>query len=364
LFDAPCYLDTPDQGSVTMRDVDMSERQGGGLADKILLTGIRGYVGRHAALTLLRAGLQVCGCLRRLTQAEEVRAALRPHLSPEAMDRLCFVEVDLLSDDAWAAAMVDIGMVVHTAAPFVIEEPADPQDLIRPTVEGTLRVMRMARASGVKRMIMVSSTAAMMHPRRKGVQTEEDWGEEDSVSVYTRAKILAERAAWEFAAQQGVDLTVVNPGLILGPPLGESYGASVGVIRRLLRGRDPMMPLLGIVMVDVRDVAEALLRVLQRPDVAVGKRYAVVSGLMTLPNIGRLLKETYPRRRIATMQAPIWLLRLYALWDPEVAAILPNVGVLPELSNAKARAELGMAFIPPGESVKATAEWLLEKRVV
>lgn len=328
------------------------------MAGNILLTGINGYVGRHAALQMLRAGYGVRGCVRRLSQAEEVRRALRPHLPAEALQRLCFVEVDLLADEAWAAAMVGMTAVVHAAGPFVTEEPANPQDVIRPLVEGTLRVMRMARLSGVRRMVFVSSTSAILDPTRPGPRTEADWADTAAGTAFARGKVMAERHAWDHASQEGLNLTVLNPGLILGPPLGERYGASVGVVRRLLRGRDPMMPLLGLVLVDVRDVAKATLRAIERPE-AVGKRYAVVSGPMTLHAITRLLKQTYPRRRLATMVAPRWLLQLYSLWDAEAAGILPSWGYMPELPNALVRADLDMAFIPPAVTVQDTAEWLL-----
>ena len=218
----------------------------------------------------------------------------------------------------------------------------------------------MARAAGVRRVIMTSSTATIVDAARDGVQDERDWVDPDAptTSVTTRVKVQAERAAWDYAQRHDMQLTVINPGLILGPPLDRHYGASVAVISRILAGGDPMVPLVGLAFGDVRDVAEMHLRAMQRPMTA-GKRYIGVAGTMTLPEIARLIKQTYPRRRIATLTAPRWLLQLYTLWDPQVQAILPMLGHIPRLSNLQARQDLGMAFASPADTVKATADWLV-----
>ncbi len=340
-------------------------QEGGTMADHILLTGISGFIAKHVALKLLGAGYAVRGTLRRLDRAEEVRKALRPHLNAEAMERLSFVQADLEDDAGWSAAMADVAAVVHTASPFPVEQPKDAQVLIRPAVEGTLRVLKAAREAGVRRVILTSSTAAVVDGGVKGMQDETNWADltRPDVSVYTRSKTLAERAAWEFARREGLALTVINPGFVLGPPLDANFGSSVGVVRRILRGRDPLVPMLGFVCVDVRDVAEMHLRALQRPETA-GKRYLATSGSMTMPDMAHVLKQAHPGRRIPTGVAPKLVLRLLALFDPQIRAILPSLGQLHEVSNARAAAEMGMDFVPPADALKATADWLINAGAV
>ena len=330
------------------------------MTDTILLTGASGFIAKHVALTFLDAGFAVRGTLRSLDRSDEVRAALKPHLPPEAMARLSFVVADLERDSGWAEAVAGTMAVVHTASPFPIAEPKDPETLIRPAVEGTLRVLKAALAAGVRRVVMTSSSVAVLDSAVTGVQDERNWVDlgPPSVSAYTRSKALAERAAWDFATEAGLALTTINPGFVLGPPLDKHYGSSVGVVKRMLAGRDPMVPRLGFVLVDVRDVALMHLRAVQRPQTA-GQRFLATSGTMMLPDMARVLKQAYPRRRIATLVAPKFVLRVIALFDPQIRVAVPLIGKVPQVSNARARAEMAMDFIAPAEALKASAAWLI-----
>lgn len=88
-------------------------------------------------------------------------------------------------------------------------------------------------------------------------------------------------------------------------------------------------------------------------------RLLAVAGNMTMPAMTAELKRLYPKRRIATRVAPRALLRLLALFDPQIKAALPGLGHVHPLSNARARAVLGMRFISPEGALRASAEWLV-----
>lgn len=331
------------------------------MTETIVLTGISGFIAKHVALKLLNAGYAVRGTIRNPRRADEVRAAVKPYLTdPAAMDRLTFATADLESDAGWAAAMAGATAVIHTASPFPIAQPKDEQVLIRPAVEGTRRVLMAARAAGITRVILTSSTVAIIDETVHGTQDETNWCKLDApgTTAYAKSKTLAEQEAWALAKAKGLQLTTINPGFVVGPPLDTHYGSSVGVVKRLLKGRDPMLPKIGFAMVDVRDVAEAHLRALQRPATA-GNRYAAVAGAMWMPKMGATLKAAYPARRIPTRTAPPVLLRLLALFDPALRAILPSLGIIHDVSGARARADLGIAFIPPAEGLRAAADWLV-----
>lgn len=326
----------------------------------VLLTGISGFIAKHVAAKLLAAGHSVRGSVRRLDRAEEVRAALRPVIGDEALQRLSFVALDLEKDAGWPEAMEGITALVHTASPFPVAQPKDPQVLIRPAVEGTLRALKAAKMAGVTRVVLTSSTVAVTDTAKSGLQDETDWCNPKAAdtSAYGQSKTLAEQAAWDFATANGLQLTTVNPGFVMGPPLDRHYGSSIGVIARILRGKDPMVPMLDFPVVDVRDVAEMHLRALERPEVA-GMRILAVAGNMTMPAMAQELKRAYPQRRIATRVAPMFVLRLLALFDPQIKAILPAVGKVHPMSNARARQVLDMRFISPEGALRASAEWLL-----
>ncbi len=326
----------------------------------VLLTGCSGFIAKHVALRLMNAGHDLRGTVRRLDRGDEVRAAVAPHLA-EGAGHLTFVQADLEADTGWAEAMAGVDVVVHTASPFPIAQPKDPQVLIRPAVEGTRRVLEAAADAGVKRVVLTSSVAAVVDlSKGEHLQDEEDWCDpsKDSATAYEKSKTLAERKGWEVAKARGLDLTVINPGFVLGPPLDEHYGSSLGLIERFLKGKDPMVPPMGLAIVDVRDVAEMHLRAVERPETA-GKRYIASAGAMAFVDMTRALKATWPTRRIPTREAPKPVVRLLALFDPSIRSILPRLGHMDRLSNARAVREMGMEFTPPKAALMASAEWLV-----
>ena len=328
--------------------------------DLVLLTGVSGFIAKHVALKLLNAGYGVRGTLRRMDRAEEVRAALAPYLTENAGD-LTFVQADLESDAGWADAFRGVTALVPTASPFPIAQPKDPAVVIRPAVEGTERVLKAAAAAGVTRVVLTSSVVAVLNESKPDtLQDEADWCDTHlpTTTPYGKSKTLAERTAWEIAKARGLKLTTINPGFVLGPPLDEHYGSSLALVERFLKGKDPMLPPMGLPVVDVRDVAEMHLRALQRPETE-GRRYIAASGSMAFVDMGRTLKAAYPTRRIPTREAPKAIVRLLALFDPEIKSILPKLGHLERVSNARAVREMEMEFIAPKSALLAAADWLV-----
>ncbi len=114
---------------------------------------------------------------------------------------------------------------MHVASPFPPVQPKDPDELIVPAREGTLRVLKASLEAGVKRVVVTSSVAAVGGSVSHSSMplTEQDWTDAGNpkLTPYTRSKTIAERAAWDFVEERGAaeKLAVVNPGAILGPVL-------------------------------------------------------------------------------------------------------------------------------------------------
>lgn len=338
----------------------------------VLLTGITGYIAKHIAVYLLNAGYPVRGTLRDLGRAEEVTAALRPHLTdPADLDkRISFVALDLTRDDGWDAAMDGVDVLMHTASPFPTVQPADENDLIRPAVDGALRAVKAAHAAGVTRVVMTSSTAAISGsplPPGDTSYDETNWTDPDApgITAYTKSKTLAERAVWDYVANQvpEIALTMINPGFVVGAPLDRHFGTSVDLIKRVLRARDPMLPQFGFATVDVLDVAEMHVIVIDRPETH-GQRIMTVDRFLWFKDIAQTLKTAFPKRRIVTRVAPNGIVRFLALFQPALRTITGGLGKFEKLDNSRAMATLGRGMRQTPKSVVTTAQYLIDQKLV
>ena len=338
----------------------------------VLVTGASGFIGKHVVLELLNAGYCVVGSLRSESRRDEVRDAVRPHLSSTAdLDRrLRFVILDLNEDGGWPDAMSGVDVLMHTASPLPMAQPKDENDLIRPAVDGTLRALRAAFAAGIRRVVLTSSSAAVTNrapvPGKQRFD-ESDWSDPawPGMTPYTKSKTLAERAAWDFVTNEApaMELTTINPCLVLGRPLDDHYGTSLKVVERLLQGRDPMLPRVGLPVVDVEDVARMHVRALVANGAA-GKRIIGADEFMWLTEVAGILREEYPSRRIPARTAPDFLIRLTGLFDRTIRSIVPLLGRRQELDNTRARELLDMEFTPAADSLRATARYIMQRRLV
>jgi len=332
----------------------------------VVVTGIGGFLGTHVAAQLLRAGYNVRGTLRSLKRAKAVEAAIRSAEGATA-GKLSFVQADLLSDDGWETAFSGAAGVIHTASPFPSSVPRDENELIRPAREGTLRVLRIAKKAGIRRVVLTSSIAAINYGSGRAPFTELDWTDVDSplATPYYKSKTIAERAAWDFARENDLELVVINPGMILGPILGRDSGTSVGVVQSLLKGRYPAMPDFSVSVVDVRDVAEAHVLALTVPEAA-GERFIAGGEALSVKDIAGVLKRDFPAyaRKLPKFVLPNWLAGLAARFDPGLKLIIRELGRDARVSNEKARRVLGWKPRPEEDAIRASAESLIAAGLV
>ena len=98
-------------------------------------------------------------------------------------DRLTVLAADLNSDEGWPEAVAGCEYVLHVASPFPPKQPKDPDELIVPAREGTLRVLRAGLDAGVKRVVVTSSVAAIRlsdEGRRQTARPRTDWTDPDA----------------------------------------------------------------------------------------------------------------------------------------------------------------------------------------
>ena len=319
-----------------------------------MVTGVTGFIGQHCGAELLRQGYEVIGTMRSKEKAEAVCEGIAK-VAP--IDKLTFVEADLMSDEGWQEAMADCKYVLHVASPFIIADPEDENEMISPAVDGTLRVLSAAKAVGVERTVVTSSLVAIIAGKLSGHYGTDSWSDPDEeIGTYARSKTLAEKTAWEFAKANDIDLVVINPGGVMGPTLtGRVEGESLTMISDIITGKYPLVPNICIGFIDVRDVAKLHVAAMTAEG-AVGKRFIASSDEpLHFKEVTGILKDA-GYKKASTRQAPKFLLKVMSLFDDQVKGLLPMVGERQTVANQETYEILGWEPTPMDQSLIETAK--------
>jgi dihydroflavonol-4-reductase len=339
-------------------------------SEPVLITGASGFLATHCIIQLLEQGYKVRGTLRTMSRENEVRETVQKYVN--ANDRLEFVNTDLTQDAGWEQAVYGCEYVFHVASPFPLLDPRHEDELIKPAVEGTLRVLRAAHSAKVKRVIQVSSNAAVStgHGGENRTFNEADWSRLDKpIGAYSKSKTLAERAAWDFINgaenTHKMELVVINPPLIAGPILTKHFPTSAELPSTLMRRQVPGVARIKMGVVDVRDVASAMILAMNTPEAA-GQRFLTSSATIWVKDVADILHKQFSGRgyKINRLVFPVFLVHLIALFDKKVALVKPSLNWDFELSNEKTKRILGWQPRSAEEAILSMAESLIEQGFV
>ncbi|TDL16059.1 NAD-binding protein [Rickenella mellea] len=285
---------------------------------KVLVSGANGFIAVWVVRLFLEAGYTVRGTVR----SESKAGYLRTMFENYGQKFEVVVVEDITKPGAFDTAVKGMDAIAHTASPFhfeaddpngvhpknsVILLPTDRchiliEELIEPAVHGTVGILEstLKNAPDVKRVVVLSSCASVSNPSDFGILNESNWNLENIEEVknlgkkasqpakYRASKTLAERAAWDFVAKNKGeikwDLVTLCPPFVFGPVLHDvsspaALNTSVkDVYESLLGGTKTPEQLQNFQgsWVDVRDVALAHVRALERPEAA-GKRFIISS---------------------------------------------------------------------------------------
>ena len=334
------------------------------MTETVLVTGGSGYVAGWCIVELLKRGYAVRTTLRSLAKEAAICSVIAKLVDPE--DRLTFAAADLTSDEGWDAAVAGCDYVLHVASPLGTDNPKNPDELIIPAREGALRVLRASAKAGVKRVVMTSACAAASPSSytEDGITDETLWTDpsDPTLSAYRKSKTLAELAAWDFMKehQDETALTTILPGAVFGPILSADHVGTAQVIGRMLQGRVPGTPRIGLEVVDVRDLADAHIRAMTSPDAA-GERFIAVSEFMWMGDMAKVLRSKLGAKanKVPTQVIPDFVVKVLARFDAGLESLVPGLGRKNRHTAAKAQRVLGWKPRPAADTVIDCAESLI-----
>ncbi|BBN19106.1 cinnamoyl-CoA reductase [Marchantia polymorpha subsp. ruderalis] len=266
----------------------------------VAVTGANGFLASWVVKLLLERGYNVRGTVRNPDDLDKVGHLLE---LPEAKERLVLYKANLLEEESFHAIFEGVEGVFHVASPVPSTTPDDLENnLLKPALKGTLTVLEAAKKSkSVKRVVVTSSVSAMFKSEAgensgKAILDETWWSDEEYCrnfqGWYALSKTLAERAAWDFAKEKGLDVVVMNPGTMVGPILQGSVNASTLIVLKYLNGSLKEIPNRVFGFLHVKDAA--LAHIIGFEDPSAEGRYLLVERAIHAKELADMLRIICP----------------------------------------------------------------------
>ncbi|XP_047942149.1 phenylacetaldehyde reductase-like [Salvia hispanica] len=304
----------------------------------VCVTGASGFIGSWLVHLLLSRGYVVRATVKNLGDERETK-----HL--EAMEgaesRLRLFQIDLLDYDSIFAAVNTSSGVFHLASPCIIHQIQDVQgELLDPAIKGTINVLKAAKNAGVGRVVVTSSISAMiptanhLEDAGEGCWIDEDYCRQNGF-MYSVSKAAAEKAAWRLAEEDGVDVVVLNPGVVVGPILPPLLNTSMTLILDILQGKE-FPEHLFMALVHVKDVA--LAHILLYENTSAAGRHLCVESLSRYDDFAQHMERLYPQYKLPRFHG--------------------KNGPLKSNAASKKLIDLGLEFTPMDHIVKDSVQTL------
>ena len=322
---------------------------------RVFITGATGFVGAHVARKYASEGAS----LRLLTRHTSRLDALAG-LDAET------VVGDLREPEKLRSALTGCDALVHVAADYRLWV-RDPQQMHAANVDGTRELLRLARETGVQRVVYTSSVATMGF-KSDGTIVNEDTPVSlaDMIGHYKRSKFLGEQEAIK-AAKAGQHVMILNPTTPIGP--GDAKPTPTGrIIVDFLNKKFPAYVDTGLNLVDVAEVARMHVEALDHG--TPGERYILGGENLTLKQIlDRMSAITgLPS---PTMRVPHFVAMAFAFFDETVTGKMlgkePRATVeavrmgkkMMFATSVKAERDLGFKVLPIYNALRSAIEWFV-----
>ena len=257
----------------------------------ILVTGGAGLLGKELIAQLLLQGKKVRAIYNRTELADFQNTNLQQ------------MQCNILDVVGLEEAMKGVEYIYHCAA-VISFNPRRKEEMFKINIEGTANVVNAALDAGIKKMVYVSSVAALGRIREnEPINESMNWTEETSNSAYGQSKYLAEMQVWR-GIGEGLNAVMVNPVIILGA--GEWNSGSSQIFKNVYE-EFPWYTNGSTGFVDVRDVVKAMIELMNSDIIA--ERFIISAENRTYADVFNLIAKAFgkkpPQKKVTPLLAKI-----------------------------------------------------------
>lgn len=332
----------------------------------IFVTGGTGLIGSHLLYELISKGEKVRALKRATSNISIVEKVFSFYSdrSKELAEKIEWAEGDLRDMGSILEAMNNVEFVYHSGA-MVSLDPNDADEMMKINIEGTANIVNACMEKKIKKLIYVSSVAALGDvPQDKIIDETFFWKGTEKDNYYSISKYGAEREIWR-GIEEGMNIITVNPAIVVGP--GNWNASSCGIFKASYK-RIPYYPNGSGGYVDVRDVARSMIKLMESE--ISNERFILSPENMSYRAFADMVHDALGKKR-PSINAGRFLLGL--AWRLEkilsflrgrppmlTKTIAQAVHVRSTFSSEKIKKMLGYQFIAIEQSVKETAAKFLK----
>jgi len=334
----------------------------------LLVTGGTGLLGAQLIYDLVKSGEQVVA-LKRTSSDLSVIEGIFDYYSDSTnndFDKIIWKEGDVLDIFSILDALDGVDGVYHCAA-MVSFNPKLKDQMMKVNIEGTANVVNACLEKGIKKLCFASSVAALGRAP-KGVPTNEEvqWKNSPDKSNYSISKYASEQEVWR-GAEEGLDVVIVNPTIILGP--GNWKKSSARMFLNIWRGLSYYTT--GVNgFIDIRDVSKIMIQ-LMKSEIK-NERFILNSEALPFKLVFGAIAEALGKKKPTIAVSP-WMGEVFWRFD-KIRSMLTRSRrtITRELArsssaqhyydNGKVVKSLGYTFIPVNEAVEHTAKIFLAQQ--
>lgn len=322
-----------------------------------LVTGANGHLGNNLVRLLIEKGVPVRASVRNIKNKE-----------PFAGLDCEVVQADITNKQSLTNALQGVETFYAVGASFKLWAKDPKREIYDVNLEGTKNTIEAAAEAGVKRIVYVSSIAALDYSKLPA--KESNGYNPDRIDMYYNSKNDGEKLAFELAKKYNIELVSVLPSAMIGSEAFAPLNVSYNIINLILKKQIPVETNITLNWIDVKDVAEGCY--LAATKGINGERYILANEkCMSIKDTTKIAQELFPELKIKMPVAVPKPLLFTVAWLMETASKITGKapllttkdiamfsGLQQDFDISKARIELGFNPKNPTRAVKEAMHYL------